>query len=822
MPKLQQFRWLAAVLAAAMLIAGVSTTVLRASAATGTQTYTYQGSSQNFPNPERGFASERIIYYSSNWNGQGGLTLSDLQSIAQKGNDVVWVYYVLQNFAGTITPFQTSCPQPYVQNDDEPLPQDFLTGMNNDLGKIRQAGLKIVLRFTYNFGYAADAPLCRILGHIDQIGPVLQQNADIIDFIEAGFVGAWGEWHDSTNGLFTNDAQGVGQVNAATTAIIDEELAQFPSQRMILLRYPRHTMELFGTTPLTAQNAYSGSNLARIGAHNDCFLLGPDEGGTYQEGNNGTITIQQQQQFLQQDNQYVPQFGETCGVSSPYTDCPNALTELAAYHWSSLNQDYDQSVLSGWGSCMSQIQEDLGYRFRLTRATIPTSIQAGQTLNMSFAVANDGWANLFNPRNVELILINQQNSTQRYTIPLNVDPRFWSSGQTTPVNVSVVVPGNVVPGAYNLYLNLPDPAPSLHSNPAYSIQLANTGVWDATTGYNSLQASLQVTSSSGSTPTPVPTGTLTPTATPTNTPTPTPTPGPGTSYEAEASNNTLAGGAVVASCSGCSGGEKVGYVGNNAGTLTFNGVSASSAGNYTLTIYYTNGQGSNRTASLSVNGGSPITLSFPPTSDWNTVGSISTTVSLNAGSNNTLEFFNPTSGSWAPDFDRIVISGGASGTPTPTPTPTSTPTPTPTPTSTSSPTPSPTPGSFSLSIEAESSSNTLVGGATIESCAACSGGEDVEYMGYGTNNAYMVFNNVTVPASGQYTLTFYYSSDSARTADITINGNFVQTVSFPSTGGWGIVSSLSITIALQQGSNTIKFSNPSVRAPNLDRIVVSS
>ncbi|HTK06751.1 MAG TPA: DUF4832 domain-containing protein [Ktedonobacteraceae bacterium] len=658
---------LAIMLVAASSVIVIFSTISHVSAAadSSTQTITYQGSTQNFPNPERGFSSERIVYYQGNtsgqngWNGQGGLTLSDLQSVKQKGNDVVWVYYVLQNFAGTTTPFETSCPQPYIQNDDEPLPQDFLTGVNNDLGKVRQAGLKVVLRFTYNFDESADAPLCRILGHIDQIGPILQQNVDIIDFLEAGFVGAWGEWHDSTNGLFTNDADGVGQVNTATKQIIDEELNMLPSQRMILLRYPRHTMELFGTTPLTASNAYNGSDLARIGAHNDCFLDGSGEGGTFQEGNNNAITIQQQQQFWQQDNQYVPQFGETCAVSSPNTDCPNALTELAQYHWSGLNQDYDTDVLNGWGSCMTQIQEDLGYRFRLTQATIPTSVAAGQTLNMSLNVANDGWANLFNPRDVELILTNQQNSSQQYTVPLNVDPRFWKDQTTTPVNISVQVPSSIPNGTYKLSLNLPDPASGLHDNPAYSIQLANTGVWDATTGYNSLQASLQIAPSSG-TPTSTPTSTSTPTPTPTSTststPTPTPTPTSKMSYEAEASNNTLAGGAVVASCSGCSGGEIVGYVGNNAGTLTFNGVSASSTGSHTLTMYYTNGQGSNRTAALSVNGASPITLSFPPTSDWNTVGSITTTVTLNAGSSNILKFSNPTAGSWAPDFDRIVVS----------------------------------------------------------------------------------------------------------------------------------------------------------------------
>ena len=125
-----------------------------------------------------------------------------------------------------------------------------------------------------------------------------------------------------------------------------------------------------------------------------------------------------------------------------------------------------------------------------------------------------------------------------------------------------------------------------------------------------------------------------------------------TSYEAESGSNTLAGGAVVAACSTCSGGNKVGYVGNNAGTLQFNGVSAATAGNYTLTIYYLSGAA--RSAQLSVNGGSAVTLNFASLVNWTTVGTLTTTVSLNAGSN-TLKFSNPTVGSWAPDFDRVTV-----------------------------------------------------------------------------------------------------------------------------------------------------------------------
>ena len=124
---------------------------------------------------------------------------------------------------------------------------------------------------------------------------------------------------------------------------------------------------------------------------------------------------------------------------------------------------------------------------------------------------------------------------------------------------------------------------------------SNNAADDADLDY---EAVLLTYTSGGATPTPTATAThtVTPSFTPTNTLTPTNTPvGPTntftntpivsvTSYEAEASNNTLAGGAVVEGCSTCSGGNLVAWVGNNAGTLQFNGINAATAGNYALTI----------------------------------------------------------------------------------------------------------------------------------------------------------------------------------------------------------------------------------------------
>jgi hypothetical protein len=131
------------------------------------------------------------------------------------------------------------------------------------------------------------------------------------------------------------------------------------------------------------------------------------------------------------------------------------------------------------------------------------------------------------------------------------------------------------------------------------------------------------------------------------------------SYEAESvPPNIITGGAGIQSCPTCSGGADVGYVGNNSGTLQFNGVTANTTHSYVVTIWYANGDATARYALLSVNGSVGTPLSFPSTGSFQTVGSIQTTITLNAGSDNTLKFYNPIVGNWAPDFDRIVVNCG--------------------------------------------------------------------------------------------------------------------------------------------------------------------
>ncbi|WP_107122723.1 ricin-type beta-trefoil lectin domain protein [Streptomyces dysideae] len=136
-----------------------------------------------------------------------------------------------------------------------------------------------------------------------------------------------------------------------------------------------------------------------------------------------------------------------------------------------------------------------------------------------------------------------------------------------------------------------------------------------------------------------------------------------TTYEAEAAANTKAGSAANATCANCSGGTKVGGVGNGAAnTLRFNSVAAGATGTKVVDIAYTNGGSAARTARLQVNGQQATTVSFPPTGSWTTPGTVSVVVSLAKGSANSLTFSN--SSAWAPDLDAIEVRPlpGANGT----------------------------------------------------------------------------------------------------------------------------------------------------------------
>jgi hypothetical protein len=107
----------------------------------------------------------------------------------------------------------------------------------------------------------------------------------------------------------------------------------------------------------------------------------------------------------------------------------------------------------------------------------------------------------------------------------------------------------------------------------------------------------------------------------------------------EADKATIGGSADANSCTACLDGQKVSAIGGGGkGTVTFTGVSEPTAGTYTMTVYYLS-VGKARPAVITVNG---------------TTQTVTVTVTLKAGSSNTIEFSGSgTTG--APDLDHIVV-----------------------------------------------------------------------------------------------------------------------------------------------------------------------
>jgi hypothetical protein len=113
----------------------------------------------------------------------------------------------------------------------------------------------------------------------------------------------------------------------------------------------------------------------------------------------------------------------------------------------------------------------------------------GDHLRLVARFRNEGYAALFNPRTIVVVL---EGGGRRVELPMRVDPRRWPSLEASVVAEDLRLPDDLPAGTYRLSLWLPDPAPRLRNRPEYAIRLANQGVWDARTGLNLVAEDVQI------------------------------------------------------------------------------------------------------------------------------------------------------------------------------------------------------------------------------------------------------------------------------------------------------------------------------------------
>lgn len=423
------------------------------------KTVNYTSTNDLFPNPERGF------YKYTDSKGTPALSEQTLRSYRQNNISLIYRLYYLKDFKNAL------------------ISDAFLSQIDEDMKTARKAGIKIILRFAYSLAMdEPDAPLSIILQHIEQVKPLLRENKDVIALLQAGFIGAWGEWYYTTNNL-NNDA--------ARKAILDKILEVLPADRTVQVRTPNYKRNYVGVkTAIKAEDAHSSKAVARIGHHNDCFMASADDYGTYMDA-----TVDKN--YLNAEGLYLPIGGETCppdGVDP--ADCEKAQSEMRLLRWTYLNEDYYRGVNDAWikEGCMDGIIRDMGYRIVLQKGEFSGQHAPGSELHAAITLQNTGYAPPFNPRKVELILRSKDGNTT-YTASLPDDPRKWQPYKTVTMDAKVALPADIATGDYKLYLYLPDPENSIHDRAEYAIRLGNKDCWEAATGYNDLGVDIQISAS---------------------------------------------------------------------------------------------------------------------------------------------------------------------------------------------------------------------------------------------------------------------------------------------------------------------------------------
>jgi hypothetical protein len=249
----------------------------------------------------------------------------------------------------------------------------------------------------------------------------------------------------------------------------------------------------------------------------------------------------------------------------------------------------------------------------------------------------------------------------------------------------------------------------------------------------------------------------------------------------EAEDATISQGTVATNHTGFSGTGFVDYT-NVAGSFVQWTLSAAQAGNASITLHYANGTTVNRPMDIAVNGTVvSAARAFGGTGSWDTWADSVLTVPLVAGTNTIRA--TATTANGGPNVDYLDTGQAA-----------------------------PPQSSY------EGEAGALSGAAAVASCAACSAGAKVRFIGNGTAN----FDTITVTAAtaGSRTLTVVGGVSGTRSFSVSVNGGAAQPVSLTGTD-FNTPVSAAITVPLNAGTNTIRLFNDTAFAPDLDRITLS-
>lgn len=413
----------------------------------------FAATSDDIPNPDRGFYR---------WVGGDlvtGFNLNSVQSAYDAGYRLVMGKVQLDAY----------------RNSD--LPASFLSALSSRFASLRSAGMKVTLLFNYDFTSGGnDASATQIKRHLEQLKPVLMANADVIPYMRAGFIGAWGEWHSSKSGNscgYNSGTTPCATADANRAVVRDALLSNVPLSTQIGFRYPADLIKWYP----------SAKQQRRAGVHNDCFLAGPTDTGTYQTND--------QRKYVKTLSANTAFGGENCEASTPLRmSCDDILTEGPAYHLAWLNNNDFAGFISSWrnGGCLNTVSAFMGYRLQLDGVTHDRLVARGGRLSVLVNLRNVGWAKVFTARQLVVTLVHRVTGATIRAAGGDLSTLPSQATSSSTIRVVSRIPVNAATGDYDVYLSAPDVFTTTASDPRFAIRFANANqiengqVWESTTG----------------------------------------------------------------------------------------------------------------------------------------------------------------------------------------------------------------------------------------------------------------------------------------------------------------------------------------------------
>lgn len=368
---------------------------------------------------------------------------------------------------------------------DAELTEDALNNLVATIDAVRKNNASIIIRFSYddyNWKTNMEPSMDMILRHIEQLGPVLLANKDVIAAIEMGFFGPCGELHSSTVGSQSNVARATDKMLDVT----NEEI-------ILSLRTPGHysTWSKIDRSKIDQFITQKGTREYMVGIYNDGYLGSESDLGTFANRQKEVTWLSNQAKHTFYGGELVANFA----TGTPLNTIEYIQQEAFTTHTTYLNSEWNNQVIDGFkkspyvgddslyknSTAYDYIENHLGYRYVLKKSEITANLEKTDALKAKLEIENVGFANLIKEKKVSVVLENEHDV---YELITSIDPTTWDSKSITKASFSVDLPDAIKSGEYDVYLRISEYANLLNDNNFHCISFANKDIYNQEIGAN--------------------------------------------------------------------------------------------------------------------------------------------------------------------------------------------------------------------------------------------------------------------------------------------------------------------------------------------------